>query len=316
MKNALIVTACLLCLALGTHPVLAADTTWYPGSIPLGLDARSLGMGGACLAVIDPWVSPANPAALAFLTNQGVFAGRYVDPVFDLATSLGEQEDVYLFYVHPNEENGAYSVGVFQNTFSNVFVVGTSPHDITRFTALQYGYGYPVSEHISLGFNLRQVQALDGTASGDLSTQFLTADVGAVFRISKALTASILVTDVLSPMVDLTIGGTDYYYSVESRLLFGGSFRLGNFLVIAVDVDYNIAGYDDLGDMTRVGAELRPLPFLAIRGGHYHGQPTMGFGFSLGKPDGVQVNLDFSQYWPENGDYVSPTQCMQMVVYF
>ena len=68
--------------------------------------------------------------------------------------------------------------------------------------------------------------------------------------------------------------------------------------------------------MTRAGVELRPLPFLAVRGGYYHGQPTMGVGFRLGKPDGVQVNLDFGQYWPNAGEYASTTQSMQMVVYF
>ena len=74
-----------------------------------------------------------------------------------------------IFYVHPNEGNGAYSVGAFQNTFSNFFLFGTDTHDFTKYTALQYGYGYLVSDRISLGFNLRQVHSLDGTTAGDCS---------------------------------------------------------------------------------------------------------------------------------------------------
>lgn len=324
LKKVLILAACLLCLAQGTHRVMAADTTWYPGSVAIGLDARSLGMGGACLAVIDPWVSPANPAALVFLTNQGVFAGRYLDPTIDPQSGRGGQEDLYVFYVHPNEENGAYSVVAFQNTFTNK-IMNDFTIFATRFTALQYGYGYALTDQISLGFNLRQVQTLDRADIGDLFNQFFTVDLGAVFRPNKALTASILLMDALSPSVRYDIdvdnsGVVDddehYYFPVQSRLLFGGSFRLGNFLAIAADVDYNLTVYADLWNMTRVGVELRPLPFLAVRGGYYHGQPTMGFGFILGKPDGVQVNLDFGQYWPENGDYLSVTQCMQMVAHF
>lgn len=315
MKKALVLAVCLLCLTLGTRAARAADTTWYPGTIPLGLDARSLGMGGACLAVIDPRTSPANPAALVFVTDQGLFAGRYVDPVYDPISSRAEQQYVYLFYVHPNGGNGAYSVGVFQNAFTFNFAEDAFTHDFTRFTGLQYGYGYPLSDRICLGFNLRQIQSLDGLSTGDMTNQFMTADVGAVFRLNEAIAASVLVTDVLSPLVTFEIEGEDYYYAVRSRLLFGGSFRLGSLLLLAADIDFNIAGYDDLWYMTRAGVELRLLPFLALRGGYYHGQPTVGVGLKLGKPDRVQVNLDFGQYWPKPGEYLNVTQCLEMVVY-
>ncbi|MCL6614688.1 MAG: hypothetical protein K6U03_08775 [Firmicutes bacterium] len=286
----LFVVVSLAFLGLGVRAA-RADTTWYPSSLAVGLDARSLGMGGACLGVVDPRFYPVNPAGLPFLTRQGVFAGRFVDPPIDPVEMSGDQLFLHLAYVHPNTGAGAYSIGAYQNHY----------YETDRywdFKVLQYGYGYEVNEEIGLGFNLRPVARTD-ESSGAVES-YVTLDAGAVFRLNEAVTAAVLVTDV----------------TMEPRILFGGSIRFGELLLVAVDVERGFTNGEELLEATRLGVEVRPIPPLALRAGSYHGRATMGFGLRLGRHEGLEIDLDFAQYWPEGGAYASPTQAMGMTVYF
>ncbi|MGQ9778417.1 MAG: hypothetical protein ACUVRM_00880 [Bacillota bacterium] len=302
-------------LFVGTQATFA-ETTWYPNSSTLGLDARSLGMGGACLAIIDPYLSPANPAVLPFLDRQAVSAGRFVHPL--VANLLGDQTYLHLDYLHPNTENGAYSLMAYQNRyFISYEIADTSiEHYYTDLKVLQYGYGYRFNDYLSLGFNLRYINQTDNTAEGDFFNNYLSLDGGAIFRLNEAVTAAILVMDFPAPKIQATFNSELFYYVIEPRILFGGSVRFGNLLLVAIDVEAGFRNVDELLAATRLGLELRPFPFLALRAGAYHGQKTMGFGLKLGRREGMEINLDFGQYWPESGNYASPTQSMQMTVYF
>lgn len=291
MKRVLLfVAVSLACLGLGIRAA-RADTTWYPSSLAVGLDARSLGMGGACLGVIDPRFYPVNPAGLPFLTRQGIFAGRFVDPSIDPVEMSGDQLFLHLTYVHPDAGAGAYSVGAYQNHYYE-------PDRYWDFMALQYGYGYEVNEEIGLGFNLRPVMRTDETSG--TAESYIAFDAGAVFRLNEAVTAAVLMADVTS----------------TPQILFGGSVRFGEFLLVAVDVEKGFTNVDELLAATRFGVEIRPIPPLALRAGSYHGRTTMGFGLRFGRREGLEIDLDFAQYWPEGGAYADPTQAMGMTVYF
>ncbi|MGE5551605.1 MAG: hypothetical protein ACM3ZC_13920 [Bacteroidota bacterium] len=326
MKEAVTVLCCLLLLACAAQPALAIDTTWYPSTAALGLDARALAMGGACLAVADRYSYPVNPAGLAFITDQSVFIGRYTYPNIEYdpnplsSAAWGGQQHLYLAYAHPDTGSGAYGFTAYQNEYVFAWLAGTDRYH--TYTAFQYGYGRLVLDNrLSLGINLRQVGVVD-EALDNLNhfNAITTGDIGATLQINKMLAFSILVTDVSSPRIvvwDEEIDGetVEHYYDVPTWIFFGGSVRLGDFLVAAVDLDYNVANVLDLFNVTRAGFELRPIPLFAVRGGLYHGQPTFGFGVKLGAKDGIQLALDFAEFWPGVLD-VSPKQCLQATIIF
>ena len=95
-------------------------------------------------------------------------------------------------------------------------------------------------------------------------------------------------TDALSPVLEDT-GGYNWEFTTPARLMFGISYAFGNRGLISVDYERdwyngmrmknNPAGgdneiYNDTfrswykgANIVRIGAEFKPLPFLAIRGG-------------------------------------------------
>ena len=273
MKRFWTIAVCLLLLAFAAKAALAVDTTWYPSTPAIGLDARALAMGGACLAVADQYSYPVNPAGLSFVADQGVFVGRYVYPEIEYdsnplsSAAWGDQWHLYLAYVHPDEGNGAYGITAYQNSYVYAWLAGFDRYH--TYTTLQYGYGRIVlKDRLSLGFNLRQVNVVDEGPDGfNHFNTIMIGDIGATLQLNKTLAFSILLTDVGSPkivvMEEVIDEITDIvYYHASTRLIFGGSFRLGDFLVAAVDLDYNVAGITDLFNVTRAGIELRPSPSL------------------------------------------------------
>jgi len=310
------------CLWAWALPV-AANTTWEPGALALGLDARSFGMGGACLTVLDAWAEPYNPAALPFLPRQGFWFGRFTNPYVDSAELKGDQLHLHLGYLHPETENGAYAITAYRHRFlwDYIGVVGYN-HSYTDLAVFQYGYGYRLNERLALGFNVRRVAQTDEIeeeATGALlmrKNTYLSFDIGGVFRLNKAIAASVLVTDVFAPKIHFNLGGTDYLYDVTPRVLFGGAFRLGDFFIFALDLDGDFINFDELLAATRIGVEIRPLPFVAIRSGCYHGWDTIGFGLRLGRMEGLEMALDFAQYWPNEGDILSRVQTWEMTIRF
>lgn len=343
----------LIFVACFAQPASALETIWYPGTVPVGLDGRSLGMGGACLAVTDMWVTPVNPAALVFLPDQGVYVGRFINSNNDTASGLGDQTYIYLCYMLPETANGSgHALTYYQDAYDNEVTGIELTHLYTRYTAFQYGYGHRLSDQISLGLNVRRVDTLDryyinsdGSAI-DIPSGIITIDAGAVFRLNKMMTFSILITDVLAPEVEFywdpsggtgggggdggdgDNGGDDapsgkpMHYLTEARILFGGSIRIGDLVLLAVDVDYSSEGWSDLSSILeslRLGAELHLGPIF-LRGGLYRGDPTIGLGLRLGnRQDKMEINLDLSQYYPSSSSLaspVAPATCLQMRVYF
>lgn len=322
----------LVFVACFAQSALALETTWFPSTIPVGLEARALGMGGACLAVTDARSYPANPAALVFLTDQGVFTGRFVNTEFDM--TLGDQEYFYLCYAHPGvETNNAYSLTYYQNSFrwESILNLGSYTDNhlfYTRFLAIQYGYGHRFSDRISLGLNLRRVNTLDRyRLGGDYSSGVASIDAGAVFHPNKMMTVSVLITDVFAPDVSFVYEYDDdndpstpakevkVHYLTKTRILLGGAFRVGDLLLLAMDVDYSLGLSSDLMEAVRIGGEVHLGP-VALRAGMYHGELTIGGGLKLGsrERDKLEINLDIAQTLPTSG--VGSVQCMQLTVYF
>lgn len=347
LKKLLGAVLSLVLVACFAKPASALETIWYPGTVPVGLDGRSLGMGGACLAVTDMWANPVNPAALVFLPDQGVYVGRFINSNNDTALGLGGQTYIYLCYALPETANGSgHALTYYQDAYDNEETGIELTHLHTRYTAFQYGYGHRLTDQISLGLNVRRVDTLDKyriSSSGsviNIPSGIITIDAGAVFHLNKMMTFSILITDVLAPKVEFywdPSGGTGggggdggddapsgkpMHYLTEARILFGGSIRIGDLVLLAVDVDYSSEGWSDLSSIMeslRLGAELHLGPIF-LRGGLYHGDPTIGFGLRLGnRQDRMEINLDFGQCYPSSSSLaspVAPATCLQMRIYF
>ncbi len=238
----------LLCLVLAVVPAGVCRAQGTSGSqfLGIGVGARPMAMGGAHVALADGGTALAwNPAGLAQVTGH-TFSLTHV-------SWLANVDYNYAAYATPFGKKGAFGVALEQGSTSwDNDVPGEGTFEAGDFYGA-VGYGRRLRPNLGLAASLRYVSS----TLGDESSQSMTFDVGAIYRISENTSLAAAVRN---------MGGGGAYVSESDplpvTLAMGGAYEWRDFL-FALDFEK----VNDIDLTTRFGVEYYPVRYLALRGG-------------------------------------------------
>lgn len=255
--------AVLLALPLSLAPALECSAQGTSGSqfLGIGIGARSMGMGGACVSLVDDgsalfW----NPAGLTQVTGHRVSVS-HVEWISDATYQ-------YVGYAAPFGESAGIGVAIEQGSvdWDNT---GEGTFDAGDFSGA-LGYGRRLRPNLGVGGSVKYVSS----ALGDDSASTYALDLGAVYRVSDAVSFGAAVRNV-GPELTFRDEGDP----LPTTLVVGGSYRWDD-LTLALDIERQ----NDLAASARVGVEYAPVRYIALRGGYVSGDEsalggmTGGFG--------------------------------------
>lgn len=186
---------CLAAVALAAAPVfIFAQSGGQPGQfMSYGAGARALGMGGAFFAVADDaTASYWNPANLV-LVERKEFSS--------MQASLFAQTSLsFLTYAHPTSTRGTWAVSVTQLKSDGFEKIGITPNlagdeiigikNLGSFASTERAYalswGRPVSDRMSFGFMLKNIQRTLDTSSDSFQAVdiAMTQRLGSIYRLA------------------------------------------------------------------------------------------------------------------------------------
>lgn len=304
-KPSAIAVAALMIVTLICGIAAAADDGGYAGAMTQwGIGGRPVAMGGAYVAVATgPTGFWWNPAGIAQVReNQIETAWR--------AMSFDRQAG-YVAFLHPfSREEAALALSWTYAGVSDLYerdVDGVLGDKLSNYTnAGTFSFARRFTPALALGATLRYIQ--QNIANIDAYT--VGFDLGAHMRLFQAREV-----EGEKPLLSaVNLGGAvqrinqsypwttgDYWVqsgesgtSVDEKfpLLFrlgaAASFRKDQ-AILAVDGEFS----DEQDARFHVGAEVRPHPQLALRGGLDNSEPTFGAGF-IAKLDKVKLVLDYA----------------------
>lgn len=289
-----ILAACILVTAplyLGVRPALAVVAVGTSAGDFLGFEvgAGEAGLAGANTSVANGASSQFwNPSLLAGMTRPQASMMH--------ATWLGNLQYEWIGYARPLGERkgvGSLSVAYFHMpSISGVDQFDQPTGDFRVYDmAVTLGYARPIAKGLMLGANGKLIRQTLASISGTGAA----VDLGASAKIAGATLGATVQN--LGP--DISFGGGSYALPQLARFGVSHPF-LGERLLLAVDYTMPRTYYNDV----RVGAELRPNSFIALRLGYRRvagtvDDPSTGLSFGLGAHYGP-VNLDYAMT-PDNG---------------
>ena len=277
-------------LYLGVRPAHAQVEvgTSAGGFLGFEVGAGSAGLAGANTSVASGasaqyW----NPSLLAGMTRGQVSAMH--------ATWLDNLQFEWMGYARPMGGKGVGSASVAY--FHMPSIAGTDEFDNPTGDfrvydmAVTLGYARPVVKGINLGANGKIIRETLASVSGTGAA----VDFGA----SATYAGATLGATVQNLGPDLSLGGGRYPLPQLMRFGLSRPF-VSDHLLLAVDYTFPKTYFNDV----RVGAEVRPNAFLAVRAGYRRvngtkDDPSTGFSFGLGAHYGP-INLDYAMT-PDNG---------------
>ncbi len=301
-----ITVAGLLLVSLAFSPALAAEDGGYAGApIQWGVGGRPVAMGGAYVAIADgPTGFWWNPAGIAQVReNQLETAWR--------AMSFDRQAG-YVAFLHPfSREEAAMSVSWVYAGVKDLYeynVDGVQGNKLSNFTnAGTFTFARRFTPVLAIGATLRYVQ--QNIANIDAYT--VGFDLGVHMRVFQARQIE-GTTPFLSNVnvgaaiqrINQSFPWTTGDYWVQSgesgssvNEKFPLLFRTGvaaklwkNKALIAVDGEFS----EKQDARLHVGAEVRPYPLFALRGGIDNSEPTFGAGFETKVDKSIKLVLDYA----------------------
>jgi hypothetical protein len=295
--------------------------------VDIGFGARPVGMGGAYTGLADDEHSVYwNPAGLANIkqymssfthTNQlRLIEYNYVALASPLpganhgagATIISSGDDamrelsVHLAY--------AYSLGPVSAGLSLKYRNATFGNNM--FSDDHYIVFEP--DEISQG-RMNQISG-DGTGFG--------MDFGLMYRVSDRATFGVVLRDALAPFTwssanqnpDRPAKGS-YDEGMPMEVVFGSALRARPNLIVTTD--YRPSLHKDTDDVVNIGAEMKFLNLIALRGGTEQRINTLrdekfavGFGLYVPIVNGIQVRLDYAYLFEQ----LDNTQRISLAVHF
>ncbi len=305
-KPFVIAVACLMLATLACGNAIASEDGGYAGaSLQWGVGGRPVAMGGAYVAVANGatgfWWNPAGIAQVR--ENQFETAWR--------AMSFDRQAG-YVAFLHPfSREEAAMAISWTYAGVSDLYerdVDGVLGDKISNFTnAGTFTFARRFTPMLAFGATLRYVQ--QNIANIDAYT--VGFDLGMHMRVYQAREFE----DTKPMLSGINLGGAiqrinqsypwttgDYWVqsgesgsSVDEK--FPLLFRLGaaaslwkDQAILAVDGEFS----DKQDARFHVGAEVRPHPLLALRGGIDNSNPTFGAGFETKLDKSLKLALDYA----------------------
>ncbi|MCI0512394.1 PorV/PorQ family protein [candidate division KSB1 bacterium] len=275
--------------AAGTIPIFHA----------LGVGARQLGVGGACVAVpFDATTLYWNPAALDYL--------EYTNATFFYTNLLGGASYNYIGFVQPTLGIGAFGTGILRWGIDGVKEYGDSPYQIGEFGLANYeiifSYGKILlsEQNLAVGVNLKfehqswpglSVKAADTGVGGDLALFFRPEILGGVQGLAIGLVVQNLFTPKLKPLENSDT------FPMQIKLGLAKNFELsttGNRLLIMMD----LVKPQTNASKVHLGLEYTYNNLAMLRAGFFNSANTTNFVFGAGAKYSL-FQLDYS-YAPLN----------------
>jgi long-subunit fatty acid transport protein len=204
-----------------------------------GSSARILSLGDASVALTDePSVMRANPGALGFIPQKGIQAS--LSRLYDL-DELAER-DVLLAWPF-----SSFSLG------AGFYVFGKN--DYYQESVMNFAFAYRINNRLSLGTNLKYMQASFSEDYGDLSAFSL--DVGSAYQINEKI------------QVGLTAINLNRPHLVKKSDDIPTNFALGAVLLLFPEVSLHLdLTYEDrYKEQLHFGQEIKLVKNLPLRFG-------------------------------------------------
>lgn len=318
----------VLCWTLMVVPAQAQKLSNIPASfVDIGFGARPVGMGGAYTGLADDEHSVYwNPAGLARIT-------RYMSS-FTHTNQLRLIEYNYVALASPLP-GADHGVGA---------TIIASGDEAMRELSVHLAYAYALGP-VSAGVSLKYRNATFGNnmfnddhyiifepdeisqgrmnqISGDGSGFGL--DVGLMYRVHDRATFGVVLRDAMAPFTwnsanqnpDRPAKGS-YDEGMPMELVFGSAFHARRNLIVTTD--YRPSLHKDTDDIVHIGAEMKFMNIVAIRGGTEQRINTLrdekfalGFGLQVPVINGIQVRLDYAYLFEQ----LDNTQRISFAVHF
>jgi hypothetical protein len=239
----------------------AAQGTSGSQFLGIGIGARSMGMGGACVALADDGTAMFwNPAGLTQVTGHR-FSVSHVEWLSDATYQ-------YAGYAAPFGDRSAVGVAIEQGSieWDNT---GDGAFDAGDFSGA-VGYARRLRPNLGVGGGVKYLSS----KLGDDSASTYAMDLGAVYRLSQDVTVGAAVRNIGPEIKYRDVGDP-----LPTTLSLGGAYRWRD-LTLALDLEKQ----NDLQACTRFGVEYAPVRYVALRGGYVAGDEsalgglTGGFG--------------------------------------
>lgn len=245
--------AVLLALPLVLLSALECAAQGTSGSqfLGVGIGARSMAMGGACVATTDDGTALFwNPAGLTQVTGHRVSVSHL--------EWLSDVTYQYAGYAVPFGDRAAVGLAIEQGSvgWDNT---GEGTFDAGDFSGV-LGYGRRLKPNLGVGAGLKFLSS----KLGDDSASTYALDLGAVYRLSPSVRLGAAVRNV-GPELSYRSDGDP----LPTTLVVGGAYEWKD-LTLALDVEKQ----NDLSACTRFGVEYSPVRYVALRGGYVSGEAT------------------------------------------
>jgi hypothetical protein len=306
IKPRALIAAGLLLLALAADVVVAAEDGGYAGaSVQWGVGARPVAMGGAYAAIAEgPTGFWWNPAGIAQIRDDQLETAWR-------AMSFDRQAG-YLAFLHPfSREEAAMSLSWTYAGVADLYsydVDGVQGEKLSNYTnAGTFTFARRFTPALSLGATIRYIQQnianIDAYTVGfDLGVhvRFLNAQKGegtTPFLSNVRIGAALQRINQSYPWTtgDYWVQSGEAGSSLDER--FPLIFRAGiaanlwkDVALVAFDAELN----EKQNARLHIGAEARPHPMLALRGGIDDAEPTFGAGFETGLDKSLRLILDYA----------------------
>lgn len=246
-----------------------------------GAGARSLGMGRAYTSIAEDSTAVYwNPAGLGQLDRREFLA---------LQADLPDKESKYQFISLSNPMGGGvlgfgYVKLVtggfkevkleFDSKSGNIQLIDTGNTFDNNQTAYILGYGRKATEKLYIGGSIKQLDNKFSVANDNI-WNFITADIGAIVKFSKAYSAGINIQNIFSQ------ASQDTDDKLPILIKFGNSFRtMQDRLTVALDINKNITS----GQLINFGVDFKASSLISLRLGVESGdritETTAGLGLS------------------------------------
>jgi len=225
-------------------PASLAQGTSGAQFLGVGIGARAVGMGGAYTSVADDGTALHwNPAGLTQVEGHRLTLSH--------VSWLSDARYQYASYAAPAGSNAAIGVALEQGSVSwdNTDEGSFESGDFAGIV----GYGRRVTADIGVGADLKFLSS----SLGDHSAASYAVDLGVLYSVNDATRIGAAVRN-LGPGLSF-VSDAD---PLPATLTVGGS-HLWHGVLLSMDLEKA----NDLGATTRIGAEYRPVPYLALRGG-------------------------------------------------
>jgi hypothetical protein len=296
----------------------SSEIASMPGAFSrLGFGARGMGMGNAASAVIEGnIVGYYNPALSVFQNDNSVQAAYSVLSLdrslnflsFTKRFDFRQKNDGYLAESQSDEaakHSAGISAFIINSSVRNIDgrdIDGVHTEDLTTSENLFYmAVSNRFSNKLALGLGIRFYYY---KLYKDITANGIGLDLGAIYRITKNLTASLVISDLNSkyrwdstPLYGTSGTTSDEKFPVMKKL--GVSYKLDSLgLLLSGEIESSNAKTNIL----RFGAEYRLIDGLYIRGGMDKWnlnnsdnpvRPSAGFSYSR-KLNGFTASVDYA----------------------